>query len=566
MSGAGATAETERITVPVAPTPTHPVGYWVVRVARLVAGVVALLAVVAVIVVGGALVAPSRGGDVLGHSEIDRRTESLVAEVDPAGPSRSAVDEAVVAPTGRWGPVEDWPLVAIHAVLTADGDVLTYGTNADGQQTGRFIYDVWTPQFSAAGGHVTLENTTRTDLFCNLQLNRAETGEVLMFGGDNFSAGSTTNTGNADIVSFDPATNAIGALPGMHLPRWYGTGVTLPDGSFYIQGGLGGEAHPEHWSAETGSVLLDLDTSGMHYWYPRLFVVPDGRIFGFDTTGAMFYLSPELDEIVPAGRLEIAGHLRGSTAVMFEPGKILQFGGMSTASHIIDVTGPEPVVTRTGTLDRWRRWVSATLLPDGRVLATGGSDRDSQALADWPIERYDVITEAEIWDPATGEWTPSGSAVQPRLYHSSVLLLPDGRVLTAGGGAPGPITNSDAELYSPDYLLSADGSAAPRPVVESISATVTRPGDPLTLTVAEGSDVDRVTLVKTGSSTHSTDMDTRFIELEFVVSGTEVGTELPDSGTVLTPGSYLVTVLDGAGVPSESEIITVLPAGDADQL
>jgi hypothetical protein len=69
---------------------------------------------------------------------------------------------------GAWESPEanNWPLVAVHAALTPDGRVLTFGSNSGGKATGFFIYDVWDPAAGLAGGHVTLDNLTGTDIFC----------------------------------------------------------------------------------------------------------------------------------------------------------------------------------------------------------------------------------------------------------------------------------------------------------------------------------------------------------------------------------------------------------------
>jgi hypothetical protein len=71
--------------------------------------------------------------------------------------------------SGAWlSPLEDnWPLVAVHAALTPDGRVLTFGSNSSGQATGYFQYDVWDPNEGLAGGHLTLQNMTLTDIFCS---------------------------------------------------------------------------------------------------------------------------------------------------------------------------------------------------------------------------------------------------------------------------------------------------------------------------------------------------------------------------------------------------------------
>ncbi|MGI9596422.1 MAG: hypothetical protein ACR2QK_09690, partial [Acidimicrobiales bacterium] len=221
--------------------------------------------------------APSLVGLALGASTLSALT---LADLTPASAAPIDVNE-----DGQWGPVEDWPMVGIHAALDSNGRVVTYGTNPDGTQTGQFIYDIWTPNQSAAAGHNTLANNTNTDLFCSLQLNRSDTGDMILFGGDNWTGNVTNNRGNPDINSLDAATGQLTKLPGMNRSRWYATGTTLPDGSIYVQGGLDGEDRPEHWTPEGGARLLDIDTSGIDWYYPRNFVVPDGRIFGIDTQG-----------------------------------------------------------------------------------------------------------------------------------------------------------------------------------------------------------------------------------------------------------------------------------------
>ena len=85
---------------------------------------------------------------------------------------------------GAWSTLENWPLIALHAAITPDGRVLSYGTKGDGRQTGFFIYDVWDPQFTLTGGHITLNNLTATDLFCSSQIILPQSGDILISGGD----------------------------------------------------------------------------------------------------------------------------------------------------------------------------------------------------------------------------------------------------------------------------------------------------------------------------------------------------------------------------------------------
>jgi hypothetical protein len=104
-----------------------------------------------------------------------------------------------------------------------------------------------------------------------------------------------------------------------------------------------------------------------------------------------------------------------------------------------------------------RRLVTGTLLPNGRVLATGGSSQWNTLV--------NVNNSAEIWNPANGTWTVGAGGARARLYHSTALLLPDASVLVAGGGAPGPQTNNNVEVYYPPYLFTSAGTLAPRPAI-----------------------------------------------------------------------------------------------------
>src|SRR5438046_10305105 len=94
-----------------------------------------------------------------------------------------------------------------------------------------------------------------------------------------------------------------------------------------------------------------------------------------------------------------------------------------------------------------RKLHNATLLPDGKVLVSGGSrgTEDPNTLPSVPAP------VCEMWDPASGTWATMASQSKIRAYHSTAVLLPDGRVLTAGGVSAG----NTAAIYSPPYLFHA---------------------------------------------------------------------------------------------------------------
>lgn len=447
---------------------------------------------------------------------------------------------------GTWSSVETWPLITVHSALTPDGRVLTYGTNGDGKQTGYFIYDVWDPSAGLTGGHFTLSNMTLTDIFCSSQIILPQTGEILIAGGDNWTGTGTTNTGNNNSNIFEYGSNTLARSANMNRSRWYSSSTALINGDIYIQGGSGGADFPEVRSTDgTFRLLSGAATGGYAALFPRNFLAPDGRIFGYDTNGNMYFVTTAgTGSLSAAGQYNSASAGWTSGAAMYRPGEILQMGAGGVVS--ININGPQPVVTTLSPMSSPRRWVSATVLADGKVLGTGGSEVENQLT--------NVNTTAEIWDPASQQWHVGSPGALARLYHSAALLLPDARVLVSGGGAPGPLNNTNAEIYSPPYLFDGNGDLAVRPEILSAPDTV-EVGDSLPVEV--DGPVTRVTLVKSGSVTHSVNMDQRFLDLPFSESGNMLQVDLPQRATDTPPGYYLMFAINTAGVPSQAHMLRV---------
>ncbi len=184
------------------------------------------------------------------------------------------------------------------------------------------------------------------------------------------------------------------------------------------------------------------------------------------------------------------------------------------------------------------------------MIITGGS-RDN-------ANDGGFVTNAEIWNPDTGEWkTVVNPSAHPRLYHSNALLLPDGRVMIGGGGAPGPHNYTDVEYYTPSYLFGADGKPATRPAITAAPKKVGYNG---TFGIQADSAISRVTLVRNGTATHSFNNGQNFQDLEFTQSGGNVSITAPEDGTYAPPGSYMLFAFDEAGVPSVAKIVKIDPA------
>lgn len=467
---------------------------------------------------------------------------------------------------GSFGAVVSWPLIPIHAALLPDGRLLTYGSDGKGNQTGQFTYDVWDPsKGTGAASHLTLPNTTGADTFCSGQIVLPVSGAVLLTGGDR-TVNGVRNYSINDVNLFDWRSNALySAQAPMAFLRWYPTVLTLANGSVLV---LGGRQTPEvaGVSKETWVATPEVYTEGIGWrslpavasddaygarnWsYPKAWQAPNGQVFIATKWGGTYYLDP--NAAAGAGQLtrtplNLAESDDYLPAVMFAPGKILSFRKLNRAV-VIDLNGATPTSSSTGGVGMDRYHGSATVMADGKVLVSGGSMVSNVALG--------VAYTSRIWDPAKKSWTTTPSAKKMRLYHSVSLLLPDGRVLLGGGGAPGPQTNLNAEIYTPPYLYKQDRTAtlATRPVITSAPQTAAW-GARINVGV-DVAGVSRVTLVKTGSATHTVDFDQRFLPLIHTASGTQLSVTMPANANLASPGYYMLFVFNSAGVPSVARII-----------
>lgn len=465
--------------------------------------------------------------------------------------------------TGVFGAPVTWPLIPIHAVLLPDGQLMSYGTNATGQQGAELIYDIWNPTLgTGTSAHLVLPNTTSTDIFCSAQ-SVMLSGDVLTSGGD-LTVNGKRNSANNSTTVFSPSSNTLTSNTPMTYARWYGSLVALPNGQLVIFGGrqnvgtlspVQPATTPElydpalgSWTALTGATSSSIFTD--NWWYPRAYVAPGGSVFLLGENGYMYSIST-----TGAGSITTHSKVRAPAAgvalptISFAPGLALSLR-TNQAVVVVDYRSSTPVVTPTASMDQVRFWASGTILADGTVLINGGSEVANKLTG--------VAYQAQIWNPATGLWTAGASATKPRLYHSTALLLPDATVLTAGGGAPGPAKNLNAEIYYPPYLYTSAGTAAVRPSIIANASGALSPGGTIDITVGPTDIISRLTFVRTGSATHSTNSDQRFIDLAFSQEGQNVTAVLSTDTTTLVPGFYMLFAFNDAGVPSVASIINVL--------
>jgi hypothetical protein len=247
---------------------------------------------------------------------------------------------------------------------------------------------------------------------------------------------------------------------------------------------------------------------------------------------------------------------------MYEAGKVLYVGGggqsvklgvpPTNTAETIDLNQKTPAWVPTGSMTYGRRQMNLTILADGKVLATGGTS--SIGFSNRMLGRR----EAELWDPATGGWTLMTAEAVIRVYHGVSLLLPDGRVFSAGSGdGKGIPRETSGQIFSPPYLFNADGSPAARPQITSVSSTSLRYGQSFTITTPQAASVAKVHLIRFSSVTHGFNQSQTLYRATFSVSGTDLNVSAPANGRLAPPGPYLLFLINGSGVPSLASIVTL---------
>jgi hypothetical protein len=220
---------------------------------------------------------------------------------------------------------------------------------------------------------------------------------------------------------------------------------------------------------------------------------------------------------------------------------------------VIDLNATSPSWQSTGPMANRRRHMNATILPDGQVLATGGTNGGGFVN----ISEGNAVKAAELWNPSTGQWTTLASNSVMRTYHSVSLLLPDGSVLHGASGdamatptvAVPPERNH--EIFQPPYLFKGA-----RPTISSAPSTVGY-GETFTVATPNAVQITEVRWIKLGSVTHAFDAGQRANRLSFEISGGNLVVQAPMLPRQAPPGHYQLFILNRNGVPSAGKVIRV---------
>jgi len=491
-----------------------------------------------------------------------------VTRADVRGLARARTEAAPASPeargrSGSWSRVVRTPVVPVFQAVLPNGKVLMWDSVGDGavddfpgaQDYTRAV--VWDPARNTSQD-VRLEGY---NIFC-AGYTQLPGGDVLVVGGNK----NAQTEGIRQTHVFHWRTQTWSRGPDMDAERWYPSVAALADGEAVIVGG--GSPTAEVYQRD-GS-LRSLDGISTYYdrvYYPMLVPREDGRLelvgpgpmTTIDTLGQGF--------LGDAADLDPVFRSYGSYAT-FKPGQTLVTGGgdvsspdgtraPSDSSIVVDTTGDGRSVKQVAAMAEPRRQHNLTVLADGSVLATGGTDRSEDGYVD--LEH--PVLAAERWDPSADRWTTLAAAARIRQYHSSASLLPDGRVLTGGGGVCSACVRAgylekNVEYFSPPYLFTEDGEPATRPVLRDAPRAV-RVGESFTLDSPQASTIRSLALVRLGAPTHGIDHGQRYVPLAFTASGSRLSVRAPATSGEAPPGYYMLFAVDGAGVPSVASMVQV---------
>lgn len=471
------------------------------------------------------------------------------------------------AATGRWGPVVNWDIVPLHMSLLPNGKIFAWGKTDVADTMG--MPRIWDPSVGPPSGLPQIHVDDM--LFC--------AGHTLMPDGRLMvNGGHHKDDAGIKVTYFFSQDGAPSRGPDMAHGRWYPTLTVLDDGRVLTMAGRNEAGTvvrtPEIWEVGRWVQLPGAGDLEIPY-YPRNFVDP--------RNGQVFYASERVQSrwfnvdgsgagggrgSWTAGPTHIFGFNRDyGSAVMYDAGKVLVVGGgghtgwptpdpktsqPTATAEVIDLNQASPSWQSTGSMGFRRRHMNATILPDGQVLATGGTRGGGFVNIDPSL----AVKEAEIWSPRTGQWTTLAANRIMRVYHSVSLLLPDGTVLHGSSGDAMAGTQvvppeRNHEIFQPPYLFKGA-----RPSITSAPSSVGY-GQTFSVVTPNAAQITEVRWIRLGSVTHAFDMSQRANTLSFTATPTGINVTAPAGPRLAPPGHYLLFVLNRNGVPSAGRVVRV---------
>jgi hypothetical protein len=494
----------------------------------------------------------------------DDYSTTLVGDATPPPTSGPEV-------TGRWTVLDyQMPVRAMHATVLKNGKVLLLagsGNSVNNFAAGSFKASIWDP---IAGTFTTLD--VPKDMFCSGHVTLPD-GRVLIQGGTKSyptTAGGADYGGLKDSYIFDPDTNAFTKVSDANEGHWYPTLTELGNGDMLMVGGLKedttGAVNTEYWKSSLGEWLPASQVpQTWSFWglYPHMFLMADGRLFysgghvfgnGLPGTGASIY-NWQSATVADVPGLRDKDLRDQAASVLLPPAqdqRVLITGGGNINTNIpgisltdlIDLKQASPAYQPGPDMPGdGKMYVNATILADRTVLVTNGGkfNRDNSA---------NVLTAA-TYDAAANAWTSVAADPIGRNYHSTAVLLPDGRVAVLGSNPGDGSFELRISIYEPPYLFKGT-----RPTISGVPGQASY-GQSFSFNVQSQSSIRWAQLMRPMSVTHQMDSNMRLVDLPITVTNGVATVSVPTNPNLLPPGPYMLNVTDSTGVPSASAWVMI---------
>jgi hypothetical protein len=461
---------------------------------------------------------------------------------------------------GQWNTLPtQMPINPVHVALMHNGKVLIVSGSGNLPSDTNYMAAVWDP----ATDSVTTQ-PVGWDMFCN--------GMIVLPDGRPFVMGGTIQYdpfyGQPKTSAYDPATGKFADLEPMAHGRWYPTATTLADGSVMIFSGL-----LETGGTNTAVEIYKLGSGWSQQYvaswtpplYPRMHLLPNGNVFysGSTTSSAIFNTSTHTWTTGVAHTIYSGTRTYGTSVLLpltpangYKPRVMIMGGGnpSTNTTEIIDLSVSNPKWVSGPSMSQPRIEMNATILPNGKILASGGSLNDEDGTT--------ASLDGDLYDPVANTFSSAGANVYARLYHSNSLLLPDATVLLLGSNPARGTYEPHMEIYSPPYLFNADGTPATRPTISGTSSSVIGYGGAFQVQTPAAASISSVVLMHNGAATHAFDMDQRNVGLSFTSAAGVLNVTGPPNGNIAPPGDYMLFILNSAGVPSIATMVQVSSAAN----
>lgn len=467
---------------------------------------------------------------------------------------------------GQWNTLPTtMPINPIHVALLSNGELLVIAGSGNcapslagcpsgppygpSNRSGALLLNPFTGQVSA-------QFSVSWDMFCNGMV-LLQNGTALIVGG-NLQYNPFEGEPQASI--FDPSTNTFTNIQNMAHGRWYPTELTLADGTVMTFSGLsetGGTNTSVEFYEQGSGWSTPYSAPFTPDLYPRLHLLPNGKVLysGANPTTRLFDPSTITWNTNLASTNYGGVRLYGSSVLLpltpangYDPKVIIMGGGnpATNTTEIIDMGAATPAWQYGPNMSQARIEMNAVILPNGAVLALGGS-----------VNNEDVTTaslNADLYNPATNTVSSAGANVFPRLYHSVALLLPDATAWVAGGNPTQGSYEHHVEIYQPAYLFNPDGTMATRPSITSAPSSISY-GSVFSIPTPDAANISSMVLVRNGTVTHAFGMDQREVGLSFTAGNGLLTVTAPPNGNIAPPGYYMLFILNSSGVPSVAAFV-----------